>query len=1230
MPLKRTGLVGSAVGTAFLAVLLLRGPALGPKPPSPQVQTNQKHAVARPGHEKNKPAETKPLPEEGPWKASQAHFAGETDCPPGSITNPRRDVWCIPGAQKMQAVIAIVPDPVNTHMALLFDRSVEALQLAAESKNYVVDRYWLPWDTSPQPVWNDYDSYQKAVDDQEEKEKQPGLLLFRWNGDVKTSPAKVLYVFVVSDTATTGVNGEQFKRALQYVQEVCGQDAGCSYPNPVRIMGPTFSGSLASLVRLTEAGNFTAYSGTVSSSGAVKNQHLDTTGHLTFRTFVSYTESAIEEFLQSLKDTKDITCDSRNAPQVALLSETATAYGATKKFVSQQPTKDLSVTCATSFSYPREISNLRNAYQASQSASAASQANGSASQHLSLNLADREPNKSDEPPDFSTPQGPLSKEAVLMKLAGELQRNQYKYIGVSGTNVLDVLFLASFLRSACPDARLFIINADLLFDRTLDNAPYIGTLSVTTYPLVARNLDWTTRYADTPRLPFADQYEEGQYNAFLATLQEIFDQYPPPFYETGEPFTEIKEQGPLDGETAPLWLTAVGTGGYWPVRLLRTSADPAQSKPELKSADFSAAWKILLTLLWIIAAFHVYILLTVSPLSRNFRDFAVLTPMPSQRLFFVHLASATLALALAVMVFPVWKFGWHGGPHVLSMTIVATVLVVALLGTCWWLHSSCLARARWMEKMGKKERHERVWPHLFVLAKKLNMTRMKRKAFIERARTWCPILLAALVWIFLFALGGIWSFLFLDDTSHYGFFFAYRSIYLATGVSPFTPMIPLLATMYCWSILEVWRLRFNDLNRPRLMLQRSLPGGRTEKPIARAVGRFLMGPKYVIGFLVVFAFWLALFDFTHPFRLFEKPVFSRVYAVLFSIAVAMLLASGLRLWEVWSWLRNLLRELERSPLRQAFSRLKGFGWSPIWRQGGEEAELINIARSLEAIRQIKDCAGTVKSGPELNGEIAEMESRVKRIRWLGQEKQDRHVVFSARLCRSEYQQPAQAFDLNAAEEPADRVALRKQPLIGLVYGFGRNFAAIHQSFAVILKQILDVLKESWETQCLKLVEDEDLEKSDATVVVMKEPEQADPEEKRRQQMEEYAALRYVAFIRGVLYHMRHLIIFLAVSFSLILIALNVYSFEPHQTLIWSFTAIFCVVGFMIVLVLAQVHRDHILSRVTGTKANELGLQFYVRIASFGAVPVLTLLATHFPAIGHYLLSFLQPGLESLK
>ena len=69
---------------------------------------------------------------------------------------------------------------------------------------------------------------------------------------------------------------------------------------------------------------------------------------------------------------------------------------------------------------------------------------------------------------------------------------------------------------------------------------------------------------------------------------------------------------------------------------------------------------------------------------------------------------------------------------------------------------------------------------------------------------------------------------------------------------------------------------------------------------------------------------------------------------------------------------------------------------------------------------------------------------------------------------------------------------------------------------------------------------------------------------------------------------------------------------------------------MVVGVLVQLHRDPVLSRVTGTTGNALDLHFYLRIIAFAAVPLLTLLATHYPSIGRYLVSFLQPSLEALK
>jgi hypothetical protein len=78
-----------------------------------------------------------------------------------------------------------------------------------------------------------------------------------------------------------------------------------------------------------------------------------------------------------------------------------------------------------------------------------------------------------------------------------------------------------------------------------------------------------------------------------------------------------------------------------------------------------------------------------------------------------------------------------------------------------------------------------------------------------------------------------------------------------------------------------------------------------------------------------------------------------------------MLSAGFRFGQIWSKLKDLLNELERSRIRLAFSRLKGFSWSPIWRPGGRGIEWVNMARSFEALRYIAVC-GT-NDGPQRKG-----------------------------------------------------------------------------------------------------------------------------------------------------------------------------------------------------------------------------------------------------------------------
>jgi len=130
--------------------------------------------------------------------------------------------------------------------------------------------------------------------------------------------------------------------------------------------------------------------------------------------------------------------------------------------------------------------------------------------------------------------------------------------------------------------------------------------------------------------------------------------------------------------------------------------------------------------------------------------------------------------------------------------------------------------------------------------------------------------------------------------------------------------------------------------------------------------------------------------------------------------------------------------------------------------------------------------------------------------------------------------------------------------------------------------------------------------------------------------EEFLAIRYVSLIRVVLVNIRSLLLFVSASFVLAIVGWNSYPFQPHQFIDVVFTCMLAILGGEVIWVLAQMHRDPILSRITHTRPNELGWEFYARSVAFGAVPVLTWIAYQFPALGSALFKFLQPGLDVVK
>jgi hypothetical protein len=134
-----------------------------------------------------------------------------------------------------------------------------------------------------------------------------------------------------------------------------------------------------------------------------------------------------------------------------------------------------------------------------------------------------------------------------------------------------MIFLSRLVRELSPGARLFLLDADLLFLRAASDSPLDGTLSATTYPLFLANQDWTALSSNAVRatLAFPNRASEAVYNATITALTSLHSQqqnnrdalveYSPPC---------LGNQCVGEMKQPPLWITVLSRSGYWPVAMM--------------------------------------------------------------------------------------------------------------------------------------------------------------------------------------------------------------------------------------------------------------------------------------------------------------------------------------------------------------------------------------------------------------------------------------------------------------------------------------------------------------------------------------------------------------------------------------------------------------------------------------------------------------------------------------
>src|SRR5581483_3087568 len=505
---------------------------------------------------------------------------------------------CFPGQKKtIRFLIATVPDPKQTSLGLYFDRSLEALIWAVGDVGYSFEGYWLPWqpgDENNGPAAGETD--------------QPGFLLFRGS-----MPRNFLVVWLVGESPTAGVETAALNTAITAVWQYDPNSA-------LRIVGPSFSGSFLSLgdaveQRYKQGESIQIVTGMATSLDAQNSFTQRLKGKVNFQATVENSSVGVCRFFDYLRAQR------ASKSEVAILTEDETVYGEQTESIPCLQTKSWNEGLLL-VRFPREIARLRNSFErAAANTSTDSKAeNPSTSEGLTFTL--RSPLTGGQAlPLFSGQQGPLSQQSALLDLANALQHEHVRYAAIIATDVLDQIFLARFLQRACPDVRLIVFDADLLFVNAESSGALSGILNVSTYPLFLRNQHWTAAElgGELPRrVPFASQSAEGTYNAARALLSKAGLQ------GAGEVLLEYRDPYRPSSLHPPLWLSVLGRTGYWPVALLPTSAaEPARIKSSLLDLPKPAgrneilhperpshAWRLVVILVSIVSCFQcLYVLL---------------------------------------------------------------------------------------------------------------------------------------------------------------------------------------------------------------------------------------------------------------------------------------------------------------------------------------------------------------------------------------------------------------------------------------------------------------------------------------------------------------------------------------------------------------------------------------------------------------------------------------------
>ncbi len=1162
--------------------------------------------------------------------------------------------WNVPHDARpdVQFVIALLPDPKHTNLGLFVDLGTEAIQNAAQDEGFDFDRAVMPWSESEPPQNGALLDALVREEFESENEKFPGLLIFRQGATrlahadpatpFKHGDRKTLFVLVVGEHPTAGINKAQFNNAIAMMRAIRGGVAPALTP-PLFVLGPTFSGSLYSLndlLRSTASQNdyrgAFVYSGTIrgteSSCWFLRNRPSD----VQYESLQETENDVLTRFDTFVRDSLFL----RGRDDIAVLSEDETSYGRSvappnPPAGTALPSADSRSTWATcrpddtlqndsasngeatakrvsatdkhpgpsewsQFQFPRGIAQFRSAYQRQFGDSTNSQEavlQGHSVLHLDMDTSGGD----DLSPTYARGQLPLVQEAVMLGIVANLHQRRPKFVVLRATDPLDQLFLAKYLRDHYPEGRIVVVAPDLLFSRESDGS-LTGLVTIGTYPLISQE-DWFLYHELNHRQirgalqrTFENSTTVGTFNAMLALLEQIPDFHAAPFCleetpcsltpdrkslpsapyaDYGSPFFATFKQGRRSSLRPGFWASVLGRDGYWTLKAEqpdeKSSLDQIQGVPisqRVRLGDDSNPFGAPRSFMIACILFVTMFGIHIYLLFSG----SILSRLEAQAIYAV-VESPDIPFGPQIRISDRWRRS-----AILAM-ITLTLTGSLLLLCCAWKSAQPFNSYLLLF----------YFPFLFPLVGcSVSLFLIWQRHHERLIVVWSVVIAVALFIAALFP--RFWfpgtEFLLVSR----------RILYLNSSVSPILPLI----FFACGGLFILWfelrGMALVDVRRPRLPIG-DLSGALFQVDDKRGEElRNLMRPLSVPRQM---AYWLIPLipivvitmnlQWVRPIQSLEGIWFDSLYSVLLWAGILFFFAAIFRMLVTWAHARVILSGLDRLPLRDSFSRLKEFSWGFVWSIGGstlrDSYKFLN--RELESVDHLYRALQAKRS----------VLARPDYLR----------MLLSIRAVRRRYADLMRSYK-----------SVVEDGIVGNIPMLMNDCGLLQIKMAELATDVVNrILEPVWK-------KDRSAIGSDVPASLRRKPDNLELV------AGEYVSFVYANFFVTVLLRMRSMVMGAIATYIFILLSISSYPFEPAPMIFALAVLLICVLGGAVGYVYAQMHREATLSRLTDTKEGELGPEFWMQFVAAGALPVLTLLASQFPAISRVLYSLVQPALQSVK